>query len=228
MRPVGETREQPVDVRILSATHKDLARAGGAGPLPRGPLLPHQRDRAARAAAARARRGHRRTSPRRSSSGSPGACGIDAPSLSRRGAGSCSGLRLPGQRARAGERARARDDAVRRRRDRAGGHRSCATSCCTGRGRRRAAAARGAHFAASRAARSRAGAPPVSAAAAPPRPPRPAAATPGALGTQLEEVERAAIVRALEQTRYNKTAAAKLLGMTFRALRYRIKKLGIE
>ena len=33
---------------------------------------------------------------------------------------------------------------------------------------------------------------------------------------------------ALEQTRYNKTAAAKLLGMSFRALRYRIKKLGIE
>ncbi len=35
-------------------------------------------------------------------------------------------------------------------------------------------------------------------------------------------------MRALEQTRYNKTEAAKLLGMTFRALRYRIKKLGIE
>jgi two-component system response regulator PilR (NtrC family) len=34
--------------------------------------------------------------------------------------------------------------------------------------------------------------------------------------------------RALEQTRYNKTAAAKVLGMSFRALRYRIKKLGIE
>ena len=34
--------------------------------------------------------------------------------------------------------------------------------------------------------------------------------------------------KALEQTRYNKTAAAKLLGMSFRALRYRIKKLGIE
>ena len=33
---------------------------------------------------------------------------------------------------------------------------------------------------------------------------------------------------ALEQTRYNKTAAAKALGMSFRALRYRIKKLGIE
>ncbi len=50
----------------------------------------------------------------------------------------------------------------------------------------------------------------------------------GALGEQLEDIERNAIVKALEQTRYNKTAAAKLLGMTFRALRYRIKKLGIE
>jgi len=50
----------------------------------------------------------------------------------------------------------------------------------------------------------------------------------GPLGTQLEEIERDAIVKALEQTRYNKTAAAKLLGISFRALRYRIKKLGIE
>jgi two-component system response regulator PilR (NtrC family) len=50
----------------------------------------------------------------------------------------------------------------------------------------------------------------------------------GALGEQLVDIERNAIVKALEQTRYNKTAAAKLLGMSFRALRYRIKKLGIE
>jgi two-component system, NtrC family, response regulator PilR len=49
-----------------------------------------------------------------------------------------------------------------------------------------------------------------------------------ALGDQLEDVERAAIVKALENARYNKTAAARALGMTFRALRYRIKKLGIE
>ncbi len=48
------------------------------------------------------------------------------------------------------------------------------------------------------------------------------------LGTQLEGIERDAILKALEQTRYNKTAAAKRLGLTFRALRYRIKKLGIE
>ena len=50
----------------------------------------------------------------------------------------------------------------------------------------------------------------------------------GGLGDHLEDIEREAILKALEQTRYNKTAAAKVLGMTFRALRYRIKKLGIE
>ncbi|MEM7279697.1 MAG: sigma-54 dependent transcriptional regulator [Pseudomonadota bacterium] len=50
----------------------------------------------------------------------------------------------------------------------------------------------------------------------------------GALGSQLQDVERQAIVDALEQTRYNKTAAAKLLGLSFRQLRYRIKKLGID
>jgi two-component system response regulator PilR (NtrC family) len=49
-----------------------------------------------------------------------------------------------------------------------------------------------------------------------------------ALGSHLESIERDAIIKALEKTRYNKTAAAKLLGMSFRALRYRIKKLGIE
>jgi two-component system response regulator PilR (NtrC family) len=57
----------------------------------------------------------------------------------------------------------------------------------------------------------------------------PASAPNGAaLGDHLEDIEREAIVKALEQTRFNKTAAAKVLGMSFRALRYRIKKLGIE
>ena len=45
---------------------------------------------------------------------------------------------------------------------------------------------------------------------------------------QLAHIERDAIVKALEQARYNKTRAAELLGITFRQLRYRIKKLGIE
>jgi two-component system response regulator PilR (NtrC family) len=60
--------------------------------------------------------------------------------------------------------------------------------------------------------------------------PGPAAAPPpgGVLGDHLEDVERDAILKALEQSRHNKTAAARALGMSFRALRYRIKKLGIE
>jgi two-component system response regulator PilR (NtrC family) len=48
------------------------------------------------------------------------------------------------------------------------------------------------------------------------------------LSNQVEDVQRQAIVDALERTRYNKTAAARLLGLSFRQLRYRIKKLGIE
>ncbi|KAA1171694.1 sigma-54-dependent Fis family transcriptional regulator [Marinobacter salinexigens] len=44
----------------------------------------------------------------------------------------------------------------------------------------------------------------------------------------LESIERKAIEQALEATRWNKTAAAKRLGISFRALRYRLKKLGME
>jgi two-component system response regulator PilR (NtrC family) len=44
----------------------------------------------------------------------------------------------------------------------------------------------------------------------------------------LDRVERDALLEALEQTRYNKTAAARLLGITFRSLRYRLERLGIE
>ena len=50
----------------------------------------------------------------------------------------------------------------------------------------------------------------------------------GTLPDRLEDIERASIQRALEEARYNKTAAARALGISFRALRYRIKKLGIE
>ena len=48
------------------------------------------------------------------------------------------------------------------------------------------------------------------------------------LGEQLESVERDAIIKALEETRYNKTAAARNLGLTLRALRYRMAKLGLD
>jgi two-component system response regulator PilR (NtrC family) len=57
-------------------------------------------------------------------------------------------------------------------------------------------------------------------------------ATEGGAGAPLPEyldrVEREAILEALEKTGFNRTAAAKLLGITFRALRYRMQRLGIR
>jgi two-component system response regulator PilR (NtrC family) len=50
----------------------------------------------------------------------------------------------------------------------------------------------------------------------------------GSLDDYLERIERAAIEEALSKTNQNKTAAAKLLGISFRALRYKLEKLGIE
>ena len=48
------------------------------------------------------------------------------------------------------------------------------------------------------------------------------------LESHLEDQERAIIEKALNETRWNKTAAAKRLGITFRALRYKLKKLDLE
>ncbi|KQX97467.1 two-component system response regulator [Rhodanobacter sp. Root480] len=59
----------------------------------------------------------------------------------------------------------------------------------------------------------------------------PAAPAPGAdggLDDYISNLERTAIIKALEESRYNKTAAARKLGITFRALRYKLKKLGID
>ena len=44
----------------------------------------------------------------------------------------------------------------------------------------------------------------------------------------LDRTEKEAIVEALGKTRYNRTAAAKLLGITFRSLRYRMERLGLN
>ena len=55
--------------------------------------------------------------------------------------------------------------------------------------------------------------------------------TPGSkypLQDYLDQMERAVIIEALEQTRFNKTAAARVLGVTFRSLRYRLERLGID
>ena len=48
------------------------------------------------------------------------------------------------------------------------------------------------------------------------------------LDASLVESEKAQILSALEACRWNKTKAAKKLGITFRALRYRLKKYDIE
>ena len=50
----------------------------------------------------------------------------------------------------------------------------------------------------------------------------------GPLEDYLEEIERRAICDALEKNRWNKTAAAKQLGLSFRSLRYRLKKLNLD
>jgi two-component system response regulator PilR (NtrC family) len=51
---------------------------------------------------------------------------------------------------------------------------------------------------------------------------------PSSLPSYLDSLEREAIRRALERTRYNRTAAAQLLGITFRQLRYRMQRLAIK
>jgi len=51
---------------------------------------------------------------------------------------------------------------------------------------------------------------------------------PQSLPDYLDQIERDAILRALDKTGQNRTAAARLLGITFRALRYRMQRLGIS
>ncbi|CAJ0732105.1 sigma-54-dependent transcriptional regulator [Ralstonia mannitolilytica] len=65
-------------------------------------------------------------------------------------------------------------------------------------------------------------------AAKPSGPPMPSVALPIDLPAYLESVERSVILAALDQTGFNRTAAAKLLGLSFRQLRYRMQQLGIR
>ena len=62
VRPVGSERARSVDVRVIGATHRDLEAMVRGGHLPRGPVLPAERDQRPRAAAARA--AERRAAPR--------------------------------------------------------------------------------------------------------------------------------------------------------------------
>jgi two-component system response regulator PilR (NtrC family) len=195
VRPVGEAREETVDVRILSATHKNLPDLVAQG-LFREDLfyrinvielrVPALRERSAdigQIAAAILRRVSRRA-------------GGPSPEISKEALATLAAYPFPGN-------VRELENVLER-----------AVTLCTG------GVITPEHI------RLRASPPAaeteISAAVSSP--------APGgmALGSQLETIERDAIIKALEKTRYNKTAAAKLLGMSFRALRYRIKKLGIE
>jgi two-component system, NtrC family, response regulator PilR len=193
VRPIGESREETVDVRILSATHKNLGDLVGQG-LFREDLfyrinvielrVPALRERASDipeiAEAILHRLGRRANS--------------ETPQLAPDAIETLQAYPFPGN-------VRELENVLER----------ALTLCTDGR-------------IASEHIKLRA------AARAPAAEPAPAAAEEmeGALGDKLEDMERDAIVKALEKTRYNKTAAAKLLGMSFRALRYRVKKLGIE
>jgi two-component system response regulator PilR (NtrC family) len=48
------------------------------------------------------------------------------------------------------------------------------------------------------------------------------------LQDRLDHAEKQAILEALDKTRFNQTAAARLLGVTFRSLRYRMERLGLK
>jgi two-component system, NtrC family, response regulator PilR len=198
VRPVGEAREQTVDVRILSATHRNLAELVAQG-LFREDLfyrinvielhVPALRERSAdvpQIAAAILARLARRT-------------GATAPQLSADAVAALQAYPFPGN-------VRELENVLERALTLSVGGVISAEHI-----RLRASA---------RPAPPGAGATTLASGAA--------ADGSAALGSQLESIEREAIVKALEKTRYNKTAAAKLLGMSFRALRYRIKKLGIE
>jgi two-component system response regulator PilR (NtrC family) len=199
VRPVGEAREEIVDVRILSATHRDLADLVAQG-LFREDLyyrinvielrVPALRERAAdipEIAEAILGRLARRAA-------------TTAPRIAPEAMQLLQGYAFPGN-------VRELENVLER-----------AVTLCTG------GVITPEHI------RLRAGARPAGEEPSPASGPAPQAAADAgvALGSQLETIERDAIIKALEKTRYNKTAAAKLLGMSFRALRYRIKKLGIE
>ncbi len=209
VRPIGEAREVPVDVRILSATHKSLAALVRDGRFRedlyyrinviemRVPSLRERAEDIPDLAEAILRRLSRRL-------------GVEAPEISAGALATLAAHAFPGN-------VRELENVLER----------ALTLCVTDTieaadiqlrapmldaPAESASASPGASPGATAAAQAVAG-----------------GALPGAaLGEQLDSIERDAIVKALEQTRYNKTAAAKLLGMSFRALRYRVKKLGIE
>ncbi|MGB5211207.1 MAG: sigma-54 dependent transcriptional regulator [Gammaproteobacteria bacterium] len=204
VRPVGETRESPVDVRFLSASHRDLARMVTRGEFREDlfyrlnviemrvpPLRERDADVLLLADHILARLGTEME--------------IDSPALTRAARKKLRQHGFPGN-------VRELENVLER----------AMTLCEDGQIDADDIQTRSPQTTSSASSSATSGATPNA------RPSDPPSSNEGGLGSQLEDVERDAIVQALEQTRYNKTAAAKLLGISFRALRYRIKKLGLE
>ena len=209
VRPIGAREEVLVDVRILSATHKNLAALVEQGQF-RQDLFYRINVIELRVPPLRERRGDvplLAAHILRQLAGKSGGAARQAAAGRAAGAG---GLRLPRQRARTGERARTRDGDERRRKHRRGRPDAAAAQ--------RARACRSGPAMAGQPGRSR----------TPAAPPAPSPGSGVALDDYISNLERTAIMKALEESRYNKTAAAKKLGITFRALRYKLKKLGID
>ena len=201
VRPIGARQEVPVDVRILSATHKNLARLVEQGAFRQDLFyrinvievrVPPLRDRRIDIPQLAARFLDRIAAD----------FGVDRPTLSPRAVAALDEHDFPGN-------VRELENVLER-----------AVALCE-KGVIEVEDLRlmpkGANHAAAAPAAVPAGAPPD-----------PTTLTGSSLVDYVENLEREAIVKALQETRYNKTAAAKKLGITFRALRYKLKKLGID
>jgi two-component system, NtrC family, response regulator PilR len=196
VRPIGEAREETVDVRILSATHKNLADLVAQG-LFREDLYYRINVIELRVPALRERSGDIREIAQVILQRLTRRTNAPAPQIAREAVQTLEAYPFPGN-------VRELENVLER-----------ALTLSTG------GVITSEHIRLRTASRPAAAEGPLNVTAAP-------LAENTALGSQLESIERDAIIKALEKTRYNKTAAAKLLGMSFRALRYRIKKLGIE
>ena len=188
VRKVGSTAEEPVDVRLISATHKKLATLVENGEFRQDLYYRLHVIELVDAVAARDARGH------------PGDRQRDPQSTRPRPAGL----------ARARCRLRAQ---------------------CAIRSPATCASSRTSSSAACRSPPIRSTSPPADLHLTPPLEESDVSVPPGEkwpLQDYLDRVERAAINEALEKTRFNRTAAAKLLGITFRAMRYRMERLGIK
>lgn len=199
MRPVGATAERPVDVRILSATHKDLRALVAAGQFRED--LYYRINVIELGVPPLRRRGHDLVLLTdhilaRIAAG----LGLPAPALDPEARAKLAAYPFPGN-------VRELENVLER-----------AVALCAG-GRISAADIR-------------LQLPPAAAGGSPPDPDGGPDygqdSVQDTLEGRLESVERDAIMKALEATRYNRTAAARQLGMTLRALRYRMQKLGIR